>query len=187
LKCENKNKTQKPVLSKDIIKEQILPHLSVSKRGTNYKVEYCQIIRAIFHKLKTGSQWRELPMYKFFREAAYSWQSIYYYFNKWAKDGSWQRLWIALLKKYRSCIDLSSMQLDGSYTLVKNGGAHVGYQKRKKAVTTNLLFLADNQGLMLACSEPICGEYNDLYQIKECFEGLCLLLQQAGISLEGVF
>jgi hypothetical protein len=59
-------------------------------------------------------------------------------------------------------------------------------------MTTNLLFLADNQGLMLACSEPISGEHTeyersiDLYQIKTCFDGLCLLLQQAGISLEGV-
>jgi hypothetical protein len=40
---------------------------------------------------------------------------------------------------------------------------------------------------MLACSEPISGEHNDLYQIKSCFEGLCLLLQQAGINLSGVF
>jgi transposase len=181
------------VLSKDIIKEQILPHLSGGKRGTKCKVDYCQIVRAIFYKLKTGSQWRELPIYEFFRGTAYSWQSIYYHFNKWAKDGSWQRLWIELLKKYRSCLDLSSMQLDGSHTLVKNGGACVGYQTRKKATTTNLLFLADNQGLMLACSEPISGEHiehersMDLYQISEYFASMCLLLQQAEISLEGVF
>ncbi|HYO05478.1 MAG TPA: IS5 family transposase [Phototrophicaceae bacterium] len=175
------------MLSKDIIKEHILPHLSQGKRGARCKVDYYQIVKAIFHKLKTACQWRELPMYEFFRETAYSWQSIYYHFNKWAKDGSWQGLWIALLKKYRFCIDLSSMQLDGSHTLVKNGGACVGYQKRKKANTTNLLFLADNQGLMLACSEPISGEHNDLYQIQRCFDELCLLLQQAEISLEGVF
>jgi transposase len=175
------------VLSKDIIKEQILPHLSGGKRGTKCKVDYYQIVRAIFHKLKTGSQWRELPMYEFFRGAPYSWHSVYYHFNKWAKDGSWQRLWIELLKKYRSCLDLSSIQLDGSHTLAKNGGTCVGYQKRRKANTTNLLFLADNQGLMLACSEPISGEHNDLYGISECFDSLCLLLQQAGISVEGVF
>lgn len=175
------------MLSKDIINQQILPHLSQGKRGTRCKADYIQIVKAIFYKLKTGSQWRELPMYEFFRESPYSWQSIYYHFNKWAKDGSWQQLWIALLKKYRSCLDLSSMQLDGSHTLAKNGGACVGYQKRKKAVTTNMLFLADNQGLMLACSEPISGEHNDLYQFNECFKSLCLLLQQAGITLEGVF
>ncbi len=40
---------------------------------------------------------------------------------------------------------------------------------------------------MLACSEPISGEHNDLYQIQRCFDELCLLLQQAEISLEGVF
>ena len=175
------------MLSKDIIKELILPYLTQGKRGTKCKADYCQIVRAIFHKLKTGSQWRELPMYEFFRGSSYSWQSIYYHFNKWAKDGSWQRLWIELLKKYRSCLDLSSMQLDGSHTLAKNGGTCVGYQKRKKAATTNLLFLADNQGILLACSEPISGEHNDLYQIKACFTNLCAVLQQAGINLEGIF
>lgn len=50
---------------------------------------------------------------------------------------------------------------EGSHTLAKNGGACVGYQQRKKAMTTHLLFLADNQGLMLACSEPVGGEDND--------------------------
>ena len=45
------------------------------------------------------------------------------------------------------------------------------------------------QGLMVACSESISGEHREhersigLYQIKECFEGLCLQLQQAGINV----
>ncbi len=99
----NQNIYLPPVLSKDIIKQQILPHLSQGKRGTKCKTDHYQIVKAIFHKLKTGSQWRELPMYEFFRSTTYSWQSVYYHFSKWAKDGSWQRLWIALLKKI-SCL-----------------------------------------------------------------------------------
>jgi hypothetical protein len=40
--------------------------------------------------------------------------------------------------------DLSSIQLDGSHTLAKNGGAAISYQGRKAGRTTNALFLADN-------------------------------------------
>jgi transposase len=70
------------VLSKDIIKEQILPHLSGGKRETKCKADYYQIVKAIFYKLKMGSQLRELPMCEFFRGSPHSWQSIYYHFNK---------------------------------------------------------------------------------------------------------
>jgi len=34
----------------------------------------------------------------------------------------------------------------GSHTLAKRGGEALAYQGRKAAKTTNLLFLADNQG-----------------------------------------
>ena len=31
-----------------------------------------------------------------------SWQNVYYYFNKWSKDGSFQRVWLNLLSKKKS-------------------------------------------------------------------------------------
>ncbi len=48
--------------------------------------------------------------------------------------------------------------------LAKRGGEAVAYQGRKAAKTTNLLFLADNQGQMLACASPQEGKHNDLHQ-----------------------
>ena len=64
----------------------------------------------------------------------------------WRKDGSWKKLWVTLLRLHKARLDLSSRQLDGSHTRTHNGGAATGYQGRKAARTTNLLFLADNQG-----------------------------------------
>ena len=40
--------------------------------------------------LKTGVQWRELPIEVYFEKGEISWQNVYYYFNKWSKDGSFQ-------------------------------------------------------------------------------------------------
>ena len=67
---------------------------------------------------------------------------MYARFNAWRKDGSWQGVWLRLLRENRAHLDYSSVQLDGSHTPAKNGGAAVGYQGRKKARTTTALFLA---------------------------------------------
>jgi len=41
-------------------------------------------------RLKTGVQWKELPIEVYFEKGEISWQNVYYYFNKWSKDGSFQ-------------------------------------------------------------------------------------------------
>lgn len=44
------------------------------------------IINAILYVVRTGIQWRAMP--KDFPK----WSSIYYYFRKWSKDGTWQSI-----------------------------------------------------------------------------------------------
>lgn len=65
--------------------------------------------------------------------------------------------------------------------------ASVGYQNRKAANSCNSLYLADNQGLMLACSCPLAGQHHDLFQIKQVFQELWELLKEAGIETDGLF
>ncbi|WP_372950335.1 transposase [Mariniphaga sp.] len=65
----------------------------------NKKVEQYQKVKTILFRLKTGCQWRQLPMKQFFR-IKYPWQIIYYHFQKSSKDGSWERVWHHILKKY---------------------------------------------------------------------------------------
>lgn len=57
-------------LNKIKIKKYILPYLSTAKRGNNLSEEKrIDIIRAIFHRLKTGCQWRELPIERYFKDS----------------------------------------------------------------------------------------------------------------------
>ena len=49
------------VLDKDTIKSEILPHLSVAKRGYVTKSDLVEVIQCILYKLKTGCQWHMLP------------------------------------------------------------------------------------------------------------------------------
>jgi len=175
------------VLNKNMIEKWIVPYLSVGKRGAQPKVALSDVVAAILHRLKTGVQWRFLPLKQFFEPDVITWNGVYYYFNKWFKDGSFQKAWITVLQQNKGLLDLSSLQLDGSHTLAKQGGEAIGYQGRKKAKTTNALFFTDKQGQPLVMAEPQAGNHNDVYEITFLLEQMCQLLQDAGISLKGVF
>lgn len=149
-------------------------------------MEKHQVIAAILHRLKTGCQWRELPMKQFF-SVDYKWQAVYYHFRRWSGDGSWDRLWQKLLKKHKNKLDLSSIQLDGSHTPVKRGGEKVGYQGIKKCKTTNLLILSDSKGIPLACSNLIAGHHHDAYQLVATTTPMFDTIESADIPTEGLF
>lgn len=176
------------ILSKNTIQQYILPNLSIGLRGTACETDFLlEVVSAILYRLKTGCQWRQLPVKQVFTKKVLTWQGVYYHFSEWVKDGSWTKVWISILSSNRKHLDLSCIQLDGSHTLAKRGGEAVGYQGRKASNTSNTLFLADNQGQMIACASPQEGQHNDLYNIKELFEELCQMLTKAGIDIKGLF
>lgn len=82
---------------------------------------------------------------------------------------------------------MSSVELDGSHTPSKRGGQQVGYQGRKKSRKTNMLFLTDRQGIPLACSDPMCGQHNDLFDITKTVSKILTILKQAHIEIDGLF
>lgn len=175
------------VVCKDILEQWIIPHIHNGKRGPAPTVPLYQLVQAIFYRLKTGCQWRMLPLRALFGDSSLTWQGVYYHHYKWVRDGSWQRIWIELLKAHPDKLDLSSMQLDGSHTPCKKQGEHIGYQGRKSARTTNALFLVDNTGQPLAMATPQAGNHHDVFEIEALFEQMCALLKEAGIDLRGVF
>lgn len=145
-----------------------------------------EVIQAILYRLKTGCQWRELPMKQFFR-VKYQWQSVYYHFQKWSKDGSFKRVWILLLDKYKHLLDMSSIQLDGTHTPTKRGGEAVAYQGRKKSKTSNMLIITDCQGIPLACSEAIAGNHNDAFELVKNVNKMFKDIRLSNISNDGLF
>jgi transposase len=83
------------ILNKDMIEQRILPHLTLGKRSFSSKVPLYQILMLILYRLKTGCQWRQLPVKQFFSEQATKLaipiqpegcgQLVYYHFNRWTK------------------------------------------------------------------------------------------------------
>ena len=120
------------VLDKDTIKSEILPYLPKAKRGFDTKSSLIEVVNSILYKLKTGCQWHMLPVKSLFSDVPLSYKTIFGHFRKWCKCGIWQQIWIRLLYKYRTCLDMSSIDLDGSHTPALRGGEKVAYQGRKK-------------------------------------------------------
>ena len=75
------------VLDKDTIKNEILPHLSVAKRGFQSKSSLIEVINAILYKLKTGCQWEYLPVKELFSGKVLKYGAVFHHYNKWSKKG----------------------------------------------------------------------------------------------------
>lgn len=174
-------------IDKKSITKHILPMLKKRNLGRKPKTKLWRVVKAIIYRLKTGCQWRELPLASFFPKVKISWQSVYYHYNKWVKDGSWKAVWQFFLKENKKYLDMSSVQLDGSHTPSKRGGQKVGYQGRKKAKTTNILFLTDKQGIPLSMSKAIKGTQNDLFEIEKNLPKMLQELTKSEIDYKGLF
>lgn len=115
------------VLDKNAINVEIVPYLSLSERGFPPTVPLVEIVNAILYKLKTGVQWRQLPVKGFFSGKPLSWQ-VYHHYRKWCCKGDWCACWIAFINRHRAKLDLSTVDLDGSHTPAIRGGEQVEYQ-----------------------------------------------------------
>ena len=174
-------------MTKSKISKFFVQYLHKSRTGRKISVPTWKIIKAILYKLKTGVQWRHLPLRQFFGFTRYSWQSVYYHFNKWSQIGAWEECYKNLLADNKSKLDMSVVNLDGTHTPAKRGGESVGYQGRKKCKTSNMLILTDKQGVPIGWTNPISGDHHDSFELKNFASKIFREMEQIGLRLEGLF
>lgn len=100
-----------------------------TKRGRPRKIPYRSIVNAIFYVHRTGCPWRYLP-----RDFPH-WNTVYDYFQLWAKAGVWLRVSHALSGNYREGIGRSrypSFGLIDSQSIKAHYGEERGYDGFKK-------------------------------------------------------
>ena len=175
------------VLDKDTIKNQIMPYLSVAKRGYESQFDLVEVVNAILYKLKSGCQWRILPVGHLFSGTPPSWKTVFHHFRKWCRNGDWKGAFTQILKKNKHKVDLSLSHIDGSHAIAYRGGERVEYQGRKKHCTTNAIYFSDRIGLPLAMAEPQSGNHSDLYEIDIRIDEIANDLKDADISVAGLF
>ena len=78
--------TEYAVLDKDTIKSEIMPYLSIAKRGYTSKFDLIEVVNAILYKLKSGCQWRLLPIGHLFSGEGPSWKTVFHHYRKWCKN-----------------------------------------------------------------------------------------------------
>ena len=58
------------------------------------------MVEAICWRLRTGSPWRDLP------SDFPAWQTVWWHFDRWAKDGTWDRVLLELQGQSHAAADL---------------------------------------------------------------------------------
>ncbi|MGW6973729.1 transposase [Streptomyces sp. NPDC054952] len=86
---ETRPESRRNRMSRSLLIAPLLPNRT-PKRGGQWR-DHRQVIDAIAWKFQTGSQWVHLP-------ADYgSWKGVYPRLRNWAIDGTWERVFTALL------------------------------------------------------------------------------------------
>ena len=68
--------------------EPLLPDRT-PRRGGQW-IDHREVVEAIIWRMRTGSPWRDLP-------AGFpAWQTVWWRFDRWAKDGTWDRVLVEL-------------------------------------------------------------------------------------------
>ncbi len=93
-----------------------MPYLSVAKRGYVSQFDLVEVVNAILYKLKSGCQWRMLPMGHMFTGEPPSFITIFKHYRKWCGKGDWETAFSQNVKDNKEKIDLSISHIDGSHT-----------------------------------------------------------------------
>ncbi len=116
-------------------------------RGRRRTVNIREVVNAIFYLVRTGCQWRMLP--KEFPDYRHVW----YYFNKWSRDGTWERINTKLRRQVRQAAgkdpEPSAAILDSQSVKTTESGGDRGFDANKKIKGRKRHILVDTLGLLL--------------------------------------
>lgn len=74
------------------ILKKVIPEPS---EGRNRKYEIREIVNGIYYIIRTGGGWRYMP------KDLPNWESVYYYWKKWKKEGIWEKAHNEVREKLR--------------------------------------------------------------------------------------
>jgi putative transposase len=127
----------------------IVPLLPLQHTGPGCQVELDmrRVVDAIFYIARTGCQWANLP------KDYPNYNSVYYHYRKWCKDGTWKRVNTAMRKLDRRrrgrAEDPTAGVIDSQSVKTTEAGGERGYDAGKKVNGRKRHIVVDTLGNLL--------------------------------------
>lgn len=127
------------------------------------------VVNGIFYVTRSGCQWRMLP------KEYPPWQTVYGYFSRWKKDGTWEAIHDTLRDEVRAEAGRNEQPsagiVDSQSVKTTESGGNRGYDAAKKVNGRKRHILVDTMGLLLAVT-VLAGNIQDR-------DGATILLEKA--------